>query len=570
MKLPASYGRFEQEYCILRELGSGGEGKVYLVRHQVTEQLRAAKRLWKGTDADRLHELKMMKRLRHPSLPEVIDVLPEKDCIWLIMTYVKGQCLKELFGGGISETEFFSIAGQLSEVLGYLHGRRMPILHLDIKPTNLLLKRNGRLVLIDFGAALQGQPGIRPEQCCGTPGFAAPEQYQKGSYLDARTDVYGAGAVLYYLLSGTIAGGGPEAMRTAAEQSIRKDSWKKAAYTLVENCMKKEPSERYADGAQLTLAIREFQKKCVGKRRMRDLLGVLILVLVFGLFCVGTLKREQGTSADRRAQEYALLLEQAERGGIAQAGNCYRNAAELYPEKEELYTHFVNRMLQDCRMDQEEERLLQELLYAPASGGEQTVKEALARDRNTYGRLAYQIGLLYWYFYENSGGKTAASNWFQEAVQSAQEMEEVPDWLQAARIYQRISGYYERIGKENPLGEGADYGTLFRDLSALWTEIQFQSTDAGIRVQAAKELLACMIMAASRLQQDGMTKAELSEIIEEIQDLSEEQVLSKEQKEELQRQCKAACASVERTYHGKQAEGGVVDEMEARMEWAAD
>ena len=424
--------------------------------------------------------------------------------------------------------------------------------------------------MIDFGAALQGQPGIRPEQCCGTPGFAAPEQYQKGSYLDARTDVYGAGAVLYYLLSGTIAGGGSETMRTAAEQSIRKDSWKKEAYTLVENCMKKEPSERYADGAQLTLAIREFQKKCVGKRRMRDLLGVLILVLVFGLFCVGTLKQEQGTSADRRSQEYELLLEQAERGGIAQAGSCYRNAAELYPEKEDLYTHFVNRMLQDCRMDQEEERLLQELLYAPASDGVQTVKEALAQDRNTYGRLAYQIGLLYWYFYENSGGKTAASNWFQEAVQSAQEMEEVPDWLQTARIYQRISGYYERIGKENPLGEGADYGTLFRDLSALWTEIRFQSTDAGIRVQAAKELLACMIMAASRLQQDGMTKAELSEVIEEIQKLSEEQVLSKEQKEELQRQCKAACASVERTYHGKQAEGGMADEMEARMEWAAD
>ena len=99
MKLPASYGRFEQEYCILRELGSGGEGKVYLVRHQVTEQLRAAKRLWKGTDADRLHELKMMKRLRHPSLPEVIDVLPEKDCIWLIMTYVKGQMSAGAFWG---------------------------------------------------------------------------------------------------------------------------------------------------------------------------------------------------------------------------------------------------------------------------------------------------------------------------------------------------------------------------------------------------------------------------------------------------------------------------------------
>lgn len=144
MKLPASYGRFEQEYCILRELGSGGEGKVYLVRHQVTEQLRAAKRLWKGTDADRLHELKMMKRLRHPSLPEVIDVLPEKDCIWLIMTYVKGQCLQELFRGGISEMEFFSIAGQLSEVLGYLHGTSNADFAPGYKADESAAERNGR------------------------------------------------------------------------------------------------------------------------------------------------------------------------------------------------------------------------------------------------------------------------------------------------------------------------------------------------------------------------------------------------------------------------------------------
>lgn len=570
MKLPASYGRFEQEYCILRKLGSGGEGKVYLVRHQVTEQLRAAKKLWTGTDADRLHELEMMKRLRHPSLPEVIDVLAEKDCIWLIMTYVKGQCLQELFTGGISEADFFSIAVQLSEVLGYLHGRRMPILHLDIKPTNLLLKRNGRLVLIDFGAALQGQPGIRPEQCCGTPGFAAPEQYQKGSYLDARTDVYGAGAVLYYLLAGTAVSGGSATMRTAVNQNIRKSRWKNEAYTLIENCVKKEPSERYADGAQLALAIRESQKKCVGKRRRRGLTGALALALVFGLFCVGALRKEQGTSEDRRAQQYALLLEQAERGGVTQAGDCYRNAAALYPEKGELYAHFVSRLLQDCRMDQEEERILQELLYAPASDGEQTVKEVLARDRKAYGKLAYEIGLAYWYFYENSGGKTAAANWFQEAVQSAEETGEVLDWLQAAKIYQRISGYYGRIGKENPSGGEAAYGMLFQDLSALWKEAGFRNTDARIRVQAAKELLACMIMEASRLQQDGVPEMELSSIIEEIQNLSEEQVFSKEQKEELKEQCEAACASIERTYHGGLAEGGKADETEACVEWAAN
>ena len=570
MKLPASYGRFEQEYCILRELGSGGEGKVYLVRHQVTEQLRAAKRLWKGKDADRLHELNMMKRLRHPSLPEVIDVLAEKDCIWLIMTYVKGQCLQGLFKDGISEADFFSIAGQLSEVLGYLHGRRMPILHLDIKPTNLLLKRNGRLVLIDFGAALQGQPGIRPEQCCGTPGFAAPEQYQKGSYLDARTDVYGAGAVLYYLLSGTTMGKGPEEMRTATDQNIRKDRWKKEAYTLIENCVKKEPSERYADGRQLALAIRGVQKKCVGKRQRRELTFALAFALVFGLFCARALRKEQGISSDQRAQEYARLLEQADRGGVVQARTCYRDAAAIYPEKKELYLHFVERLLQDCHMNQEEERLLQELLYAPASDGEQTVKEALARDRAAYGSLAYEIGLAYWYFYEDSGGKTAAANWFQEAVQSVEGEAEVPDWLQAAKIYQKISGYYERIGKGNPLGSGADYGGLFQDLSALWRETGFQNTDARIRAQAAKELLACMIMEASGLRQDGTTEAELSGIIKEIEKLSEEDARSMDQREELQGECEEARASVERTYQGDQVEGGRMDETETWVEWIAD
>lgn len=570
MELSASYGRFEQEYGILKELGSGGEGKVYLVHHQATEQLRAAKRLWRSTDTDRLHELNMMKRLRHPSLPEVIDVLAEKDCIWLIMTYVKGQCLQGLFTEGISEADFFSIARQLSEVLGYLHGRRMPILHLDIKPTNLLLKKNGRLVLIDFGAALQGQPGIRPRQCCGTPGFAAPEQYQKGAYLDARTDVYGAGAVLYYLLSGSVLGGQLQEKRAADSRRVQKDSWKKRAYTLVETCMKKEPSERYADGAQLALAIRELQRKCVGKKRRREFIGVMLLALVFGLFSIWTFQKEQGTTADRRVQEYTLLLEQAERGGATQAGDCYREAAALCPEREDLYVYFVRRMMQDCRMDQEDERLLQELLYAQVSDGGQTVKEALARNPEVYGSLAYEIGLVYWYFYEGSGGKTAAASWFGEAVQSAAAITEVPEWLQAAKIYQRISGYYERIGKESLLGDGADYGMLFEDLSALWKEPGFQAMDVRIRAQAAKELLACMIMEASSLQQTGVAKTDLSGIVEEIQKLPEEETLLKEQRDELREQCEAARASVERTYNGKQTEGGKMDEAEARMDWTAD
>lgn len=558
MGLPASYGRFEQEYCILKELGSGGEGNVYLVRHQATEQLRAAKRLWRKTDTDRWHELNMMKRLKHPSLPEVIDVLAEKDGIWLIMTYVRGQCLQGLFSGGISEAEFFSIAGQLAEVLGYLHGRRMPILHLDIKPTNLLLKKNGRLVLIDFGAALYGQPGVRPERCCGTPGFAAPEQYQKGAYLDARTDVYGAGAVLYYLLYGSIPDGTMgevDASPVLLDRSVQKDSWKKRAGRLIAVCMKAEPSERYADGTQMALALHGLQKKSVRRKQQKRLIRFAALGLAILTLGTMLLRRERGTMEEQRNQEYVRLLEQAERGGFEQADDCYREAASIYPERQELYTSLLERIMQNCQMDKGEERLLQELLYASSSDGTCTVKEALAKDAAAYGDLACHIGLAYWYFYEDGGGRTAAASWFREAVQSVEGAGEQPEWLPSAKLYQRIAGYYEGIGKENPNGDGADYAMLFQDLSRLWEEEGFQKESAQIRAQAAKELLACVIMEAAELKQGGVTQEKLSGILKEIDRLSEETALSSGQRKTLRTQCEAAQAAIGRVYR-EQTEGG--------------
>ena len=86
------HGRFWESYLIIKKLGSGGDGTVYLVKHIVTEQLRAAKQIHTGKKD--CHELQMMKRLHHPSLPEVIDVLEEDGGVWLILEYVRGEAIQ--------------------------------------------------------------------------------------------------------------------------------------------------------------------------------------------------------------------------------------------------------------------------------------------------------------------------------------------------------------------------------------------------------------------------------------------------------------------------------------------
>ena len=195
-----------RDYRKIRQLGKGGEGTVYLVQHCPTEQLRAAKLLKTDVPGRRLHELNMMKRLKHPALPQIFDAFEDQGQLWLILEYVRGKPLSGLTREELTPEVFFSAARQLTEVLAYLHTRKPPVLHLDIKPSNLLLRTDGHLMLIDFGAADFARPGLKLPVCYGTPGFAAPEQKKTGADIDARADFYGLGAALYYCLYGSAPG----------------------------------------------------------------------------------------------------------------------------------------------------------------------------------------------------------------------------------------------------------------------------------------------------------------------------------------------------------------------------
>lgn len=212
--LPAQ-SRLAGRYVILKNVGQGGMAAVYRATDARTGRIVAVKEMGQdglSTDDARdalasfRFEADTLLRLRHPNLPEVYDRFSEGARHYLVMEFIDGQTLEQRLaaagGSALPEVEVLGWARQVCSVLSYLHNQRPPIIFRDLKPSNVMLARGGRIKLIDFGIARLFAPGrSRDTQVLGTPGFAPPEQYGKAQ-TDARADVYALACTLYQLLSG--------------------------------------------------------------------------------------------------------------------------------------------------------------------------------------------------------------------------------------------------------------------------------------------------------------------------------------------------------------------------------
>lgn len=204
-------------YRILKKIGQGGMAFVYLV-----EDLQNPERRWVAKEmrddllsiTERLpaiqsfqREADLLSRLDHPALPRVMDCFSEGGRHYLIMEYLEGETLEERIERRrhrpFREDEVVEWAVQICNVLEYLHGQNPPIIYRDLKPGNLIVDRDGRVRLIDFGIARYFDPSKKTDTLkMGTVGYAPPEQYQGGGQCDARSDIYALGATMYYLLTG--------------------------------------------------------------------------------------------------------------------------------------------------------------------------------------------------------------------------------------------------------------------------------------------------------------------------------------------------------------------------------
>jgi len=202
-------------YIIVQKVGQGGMAAVYKATDtRLGHKLVAVKEMSDAAITDPLEkqqarqaferEAQMLAKLSHPNLPRVTDHFSEGGKQYLVMDFIEGQTLEEILDhtqGFLDEEQVVDWGVQLCEVLHYLHSQQPPVIFRDLKPSNIMVDRDGKIKLIDFGIVRLFKPGKSTDTTIfGTAGYAPPEQYGKGQ-TDARSDIYALGATLHHLLT---------------------------------------------------------------------------------------------------------------------------------------------------------------------------------------------------------------------------------------------------------------------------------------------------------------------------------------------------------------------------------
>lgn len=258
------------KYRIIKSLGQGGEGRVFLAKDESLGRCVAVKRLWEQEEGgERIREeAAFLRDLRHPMLPVVYELLWEEGW-YLVMEYVDGISLHNYIErqGSVGEAQARLWAASLLDVLDYLHARETPVIYRDLKPDNIMVCRDGSLKLVDFGAAGLRRFGEEGgARMAFSAGFAAPEQRGeegRGVRADERSDLYAFGKILYYMVTGVI----PEsASDMVFSPSCYSPLLSQELEEVILRCMEEEPEARYQVAGEVMRDLRRTGARRKGRR----------------------------------------------------------------------------------------------------------------------------------------------------------------------------------------------------------------------------------------------------------------------------------------------------------------
>jgi serine/threonine protein kinase len=307
------------KYRILDKIGRGGMSSVYLAINEKANKRWAIKEVRRNRhynlDIVRKSleaETNLLKKLSHKNLPSVVDVIDQDNNFLVVMDYIEGTTLEKLVDekGAQKQEDVVDWAIQLCDVLQYLHTRTPAIVYRDMKPSNIMLKNDGSIVLIDFGTAREYKNDSSSDTTyLGTCGYAAPEQFGRKGQSDFRTDIYCLGATMYHLLTGHNPSKVPYQMYPLTTWN---STLSKGLEAIITKCTQNNPNDRFQSVAELKKALESYKELDTPKRKQsKKVLTLFLIDALLSFACAGAsagMEYERMELCSKIFLGYAVLL----------------------------------------------------------------------------------------------------------------------------------------------------------------------------------------------------------------------------------------------------------------------
>lgn len=459
------------KYKILNVVGKGGMSVVYLAMNERANKQWAIKEVRKDgmqsfevVKQNLVAETDLLKKLNHPHLPSIIDVIDCDDTFLIVMDYIEGNPLSKALetSGAQNQDDVIEWAKQLCDVLGYLHSRKPPIIYRDMKPSNVMLKPDGNVMLIDFGTAREFKySSVADTTCLGTQGYAAPEQFGGHGQTDARTDIYCLGATMYHLVTGHNPATPPYEMYPIRQWNPMLSS---GLEEIILKCTQRNPEDRYQSCAELLYALDHYkdldiENKKVQSFKWKTFLASFIMTIVM---LVGTIGFSAGLTVQTSSTYESYIANGDSAVSQDAAEKYYLDAINVDPANPLAYQKLLERCTSDSKLSEDEYNTIKDAIYEHED-------ELKSKYPSEYAdNVAYKLGQALYFSYVPSSQESESENFStagitvsQRWLDIAQKMGSTEQIKHRAELLSSMSKAYQNMsGKSlegDPVEEVKDY-----------------------------------------------------------------------------------------------------------------
>lgn len=517
------------KYEILKLIGRGGMSKVYLAMDIRLNKQWAVKEIEKKAyDKNNevviqsaIAEANMIKKLDHPSLPRIVDIIDNGNVIYVVMDYIEGEALSKVVDeyGAQPQDIVIEWAMQLCDVLDYLHTRTPPIIYRDMKPGNIMLKPDGNIKLIDFGIAREyKEKNLADTVSLGTRGYAAPEQFGGKGQTDARTDIYCLGVTLYHLITGQNPSEPPYEIYPIRHWNPQLSAGLEA---IIQKCIQLNPEDRYQSCAELMYALQHYEEYGAEYRaRQKKKLNMFIYSAIATILCLfigifGTLMKNKTNGANYEKN----MLNAQKSSQSSEKMNYYAKAIDINPVKSDAYIGMIEAIKDDASFTIDEEKIFTNKINTNMS---------LLRKEKDYSDLAFEIGKLYWYYYDY-GKSESSDNQITRMKSSIQWFNDVVEYGESNTDNYKIATVYRDIGQFNKditlnIEEASDKGLYLPYWNNMKELIDLVSNDENeiVKLEVYRLAMYSIETYARKFKSDDISQQDMIEIYDLVKQKTED------------------------------------------------